>query len=155
MLKAVDAHLSGSQCAPSTRSTAGLSDAWKGIEVPAWLIEQPERITVDSVADTIDPGPRNCMIEIMTPERFVRSGGATRVAEDDTGVVAQAMELSRVTIGTWAAVEVVNGTAEADGSHKQLLSARSCAHCYTARESRGMELWTDPERNAKLLEIRT
>jgi hypothetical protein len=25
------------------------------------------------------------MIEIMTPERFVRSGGATRVSEDDTG----------------------------------------------------------------------
>ncbi len=64
--------------------------------MPAWTIEHPERITRSDLANTFEPVLRNCLIEIMTPERFVKSGGPARVSEDDTGVlVAQALGLSR------------------------------------------------------------
>jgi hypothetical protein len=94
--------------------------AWKGVRVPAWMIEQPEKITPDTVADVIDPVLRNSMIEIMTPERFVRMGGASRVAQDDTGILWRKFWGYRgVTIGSWTGVEVVNGTPEADGSRRR------------------------------------
>src|SRR5262245_46443853 len=91
--------------------------AWKGVEVPAWTIEHPEKITPHAVADVLDSVLRNSMIEIMTPERFVRMGGASRVSHDETGVLWRKLWGFRgVTIGSWTAVEVVNGTPEADGS---------------------------------------
>jgi hypothetical protein len=103
--------------------------------VPVWVIERPERITPDAISDQIDPVLRNCMIEIMTPERFVRSGGATRVSEDDTGVLWRTRWSHRgVTIGAWAAVEVVNGTAESDGSRRRYF-LRVPVRLSTAREA--------------------
>lgn len=93
--------------------------AWKGVQVPAWAIEHPETITPWSIANTFDPMLRNSLIEIMTPERFVREGGASRVSQDETGILWRKLWGHRgVTIGSWTAVEVVNGTPERDGSHK-------------------------------------
>lgn len=93
--------------------------AWKGVEVPAWTIEHPERITAGRIRDTFDPVLRNSMIEIMTPQRFIESGAVARVAEDETGILWRKFWSFRgVTIGSWSAVEVVNGTAESDGSRK-------------------------------------
>lgn len=128
--------------------------AWKGVEVPAWMIEHPERIAADTVADAIDPVLRNCMIEIMTPERFIRSGGATRVSEDDTGILWHTRWTYRgVTIGSWAAVEVVNGTAVGDGSHRRyFLSVPS--RMATSREAVAWTYGVTPERYAEL-DIRT
>lgn len=92
---------------------------WKGQEVPAWVIEHPERITVSTLADTFDPVLRNCMLEIMTPERFVGAGGASCVSRDETGILwRKSWGYRGATIGTWCAVEVVNGTADQNGSHK-------------------------------------
>jgi hypothetical protein len=42
-------------------------------------------------------------------------GGAVRVAEDETGVLWRKRWPPR---DVWAAVEVINATAEADGTHK-------------------------------------
>jgi hypothetical protein len=93
--------------------------AWKGVQVSASMIEHPERITTWGVAAELDPILRNCMIEIMTPERFVKSGGATEVARDETGVLWRRLWGFRgVTIGSWTAVEVENGTPEADGTRR-------------------------------------
>jgi hypothetical protein len=39
------------------------------------------------LANTFDPVLRNCLIEIMTPRRFVERGEPVRVSEDDTGVL--------------------------------------------------------------------
>ena len=89
--------------------------AWKGILVPAWLIEQPERIDVSSIEAASDPQIRRCMIDIMTPKRFVEEGGAYCVAQDDAGILWR----QRWRWEAWAAVEVVNGTPEPDGSHKR------------------------------------
>lgn len=88
--------------------------AWKGISVPDWLIEKRCEITVASVNGMHDPILRRCMIELMTPERFVRNGGAQSIASDRAGTLWQA----RWGLDVWHAVEVVNGTPERDGTNK-------------------------------------
>jgi len=89
--------------------------AWKGILVPPGLIEHPERIDVRTIEAAHDPQIRRCMIEIMTPQRFIEKGGAYRVAADDTGVLWR----QRWRWEAWAAVEVINGTPEPDGGYKR------------------------------------
>jgi hypothetical protein len=89
--------------------------AWKGILLPARLIEQRHNIDVRSIEMVTDPHIRRCMIDIMTPQRFVENGGAYRVAEDDTGILWR----QRWRWEAWAAVEVINGTPEPDGTHKR------------------------------------
>jgi hypothetical protein len=88
---------------------------WKGVRVPATLLERPDRITVRMIDREPDPVLRRCLIEIMTPQRFIESGGATRVSQDDTGVLWRKLWWG---FDAWAAVEVVNGTPELDGSLK-------------------------------------
>jgi hypothetical protein len=128
--------------------------AWSGIQVPGWMIEHPERITLSTVADTIDPVQRNCMIEIMTPERFVRTGGAARVSEDETGILWRRLWGYRgVTIGSWTAVEVENGTADGDGSHRRYF-LRVPSRMRTAREGVAWSYGLSPERYAEL-DVRT
>jgi hypothetical protein len=62
------------------------------------------------------PNPllRRCMIDIMTPQRFVEAGGAYSVAADEDGKLWR----RSWRWDTWAAVEVVNGTPEPDGTYK-------------------------------------
>ena len=109
--------------------------AWKGVRVPAWMIEHPERITTVTIADMFDPVLRNCMIEILTPERFVTMGDVSRVCEDETGILWRKFWSFRgATIGSWSAVEVVNGTAEVDGSRKRYF-LRVPSHMRTPREA--------------------
>jgi hypothetical protein len=101
---------------PALRFASGCNvHAWKGVLVPAALIERPERIDVRMIEAAHDPQIRRCMIEIMTPRRFIEEGGAYRVAVDDTGVLWR----QRWRWEAWAAVEVVNGTPEPDGSFKR------------------------------------
>jgi hypothetical protein len=118
------------------------------------MIEHPEEITLNTVGDVIDPVLRNCMIEIMTPERFVRMGGASPVAEDETGVLWRKLWGYRgVTIGSWTAVEVENGTAEADGSRRRYV-LRVPSRIRTAREAVAWTYGLTPERYAEL-DVRT
>ena len=121
---------------PALRYRDGWSaHVWKGVQVPAWTIEHPERITRSILANTFEPVLRNCMIEIMTPERFIASGAPARVAEDETGVLWRKLWGFRgVTVGSWTAVEVVNGTPEADGSRKHYF-LRVPSRMRTAREA--------------------
>lgn len=88
--------------------------AWKGVIVPRWIIEHPEFIGVRSIAGAVDPQVRRCMIDIFTPARFIAEGGATRVSRDETGVLWR----QRWRWEAWAAVEVVNGSPEPDGTFK-------------------------------------
>jgi hypothetical protein len=89
--------------------------AWKGIIVPGRLIERPDLIDVRAIDGAHDPQIRRCMIDILTPQRFIEQGGAQRVAEDDTGILWR----RRWRWEAWAAVEVINGTPEPDGTHKR------------------------------------
>ncbi len=88
--------------------------AWKGVLVPSWIIERPELVNVRTIGAAQDPQVRRCMIEIMTPERFIREGGAYRIAQDDVGILWR----QRWRWEAWAAVEVINGTPESDGTLK-------------------------------------
>jgi hypothetical protein len=89
--------------------------AWKGISVPRWIIEQPEEITARMVERQNNILIRRCMIDIMTPERYVASGYPRRVATDAAGTLWRREWNS---MQMWAAVEVVNGTPGPDGAHK-------------------------------------
>jgi hypothetical protein len=89
--------------------------AWKGIRVPDWTIEGQARLTTGMINRARDPVLRRCMIDIMTPERFISEGGAWLVGRDDTGVLWR----REWRWDAWAAVEVVNGTPEKDGSHRK------------------------------------
>lgn len=89
--------------------------AWKGVVVPENVIEDRAAIDGHAIARQADPVLRRCMLEIMTPERFIREGEATCVATDETGRLWR----RRWPNGdVWAAVEVLNGTPEPDGSIK-------------------------------------
>jgi hypothetical protein len=112
---------------------------WKGVEVPAWTIEHPERISRSDLANTLDPVLRDCMIDIMTPERFIKNCGPVRVSEDETGILWRKLWGYRgATVGSWTAVEVTNGTPEADGSRKRyFLRVPS-----TVRTARQAVAWT-------------
>jgi hypothetical protein len=108
--------------------------AWKGVLVPSWLIERPEFISVRTISAAHDPQIRRCMIDILTPEKFISQGGAYRVSQDETGILWR----QRWRWEAWAAVEVINGTPEKDGSRR---------HYYlqvppTVRSAREAVAWT-------------
>jgi hypothetical protein len=88
--------------------------AWKGVIVPPWLIERPEDMTLEAIDRESDVHVRRCMIEIMTPEQFVASGGAVRIGEDETGILWRKIWA----FDAWIAVEVINGTPGPDGMRK-------------------------------------
>jgi hypothetical protein len=128
--------------------------AWKGVAVPAWMIEHPEKITPATIGDTFDPVLCNCMIDIVTPERFLEGGGATKVAEDESGILWRKLWSYRgVTVGSWSAVEVMDGTSGADGSRKRYV-LRVPSSIGTAREA---VAWTYGLTEAQYarLELRT
>ncbi len=91
---------------------------WKGIEIPAACIENPDAITVAAIARQSNPVQRRCMIEIMTPARFLALGGARKAAQDETGILWRKTWTSG---DSWAAVEVENGTAELDGTRRHYI----------------------------------
>ena len=95
--------------------------AWKGIVVPDWVIESPSRLTASAIDHPHDVWVRRCMIEIMTPDRFIAEGGADCFTSDEAGRLWRRRWWNRAddSWDSWAAVEVVNGTAESDGSHKR------------------------------------
>jgi hypothetical protein len=88
---------------------------WKGVQVPDWMIEQPNLITPSFIDRHPDFLLRRCMIEIMTPAQYVASGGAVPIARDETGILWRKQWWNN---DAWAAVEVVNGTAEPDGTYR-------------------------------------
>jgi hypothetical protein len=109
---------------------------WKGTRVPRWMIDEKTRITPAAINSEPSPRVRRCMIEILTPEKYVAMGEPARVAEDETGVLWRKWWPG----DSWAAVEVVNGTSELDGTRKRyflqvpgdMRSASSC--CLDVRD---------------------
>ncbi len=138
-------------CGPALRFPDGWSVwAWKGVEVPRWIIEQPEKITPAAIEEEKNVQVRRCMIEIMTPQRYVALGGAVRVAEDATGVLWRKQWLAS---DTWAAVEVVNATPEPDGTRRHFF-LQVPGNIRTAREAVAWTYGLRAEAYAKLV-VRT
>jgi len=105
--------------------------AWKGVEIPRAMIERPGQITLEAIDAASNVQVRRCMIEIMTPQRYVALGGAARASEDETGVLWRKRWPSS---DVWAAVEVINATPEPDGTRKHYF-LQVPAHLTTAREA--------------------
>lgn len=61
--------------------------AWHGVRVQRRVIEQPEALSATEVLGEPDPEVRRVMIERLGKDRFLRDAGATRVAEDETGIL--------------------------------------------------------------------
>jgi hypothetical protein len=120
--------------------------AWRGVEVPGWVIAHKDRITLAAIDAEIDVQIRRCMIEIMTPERYIALGGATRIAEDETGVLWRRNWLAA---DAWAAVEVVNATPEPDGTRRHFF-LQVPANLRTAREAVAWTYGMRPEAYAQL-----
>lgn len=89
---------------------------WKGIRVRQEYIEDPDAISLQTIEGQRDIFVRRCMIEILTPRRFIALGGARKVHQDQTGILWRRRWFDG---DNWAAVEVVNATAEADGSFQR------------------------------------
>jgi hypothetical protein len=120
--------------------------AWKGVEVPRWTIEQPEQITLVSIDGETNVQVRCCMIEIMTPQRYVALGGAVRIAEDETGILWRKSWLAS---DAWAAVEVINATPEPDGTRKHFF-LQVPANMRTARDAVAWTYGLRPDVYAQL-----
>lgn len=71
----------------------------------------PEAITTTQIDAESNQEIKRIMIERMGAERYVRDGGAKEAHRDETGILWKRAE-------EWAAVEVVNGSKEPDGSRK-------------------------------------
>jgi hypothetical protein len=136
---------------PALRFRDGFSVwAWRGVEVPRSMIEQPEKITLAAIDEATNVQVRRCMIEIMTPQRYVAAGGAVCVAEDETGLLWRRTWLHA---DAWAAVEVINATPEADGTRKHFF-LQVPANLQTPREAVAWTYGMRPEVYANLT-IRT
>jgi hypothetical protein len=128
--------------------------AWKGVEVPAWMIVRPELVTSEAIDAQSDAVLRRCMIDIMTPERFVATGRAARVAVDETGTLWRARWTYRgVTLGSWAAVEVLDGTPAGNGERKRYVLPVP-SHVNSPREAVAWTYGLTAEQYARL-DLRT
>jgi hypothetical protein len=121
--------------------------AWKGVEIPRWLVEEPEKITLAAIDAETNVQVRRCMIEIMTPARYVALGGAAKVAEDETGVLWRKTWLA---YDAWAAVEVINATPEPDGTRKHFF-LQVPANLRTAQEAVAWTYGMRADTYAKLI----
>jgi hypothetical protein len=99
------------------------------------MVERPETITDRAVDAQMDETLRDTMIDIMTPERFIATGGALRVSSDETGILWRRIWSYRgIRIGTWSAVEIDDRCRAFDGQPKRHF-IRVPSHFATARQA--------------------
>jgi hypothetical protein len=91
---------------------------WHGIEVPQWIIERSEQITATEIRNEPNLEIRRCMVELFGIGRLMNELGCELLAQDGFG------KLWRCRLDEpYMAVEVENGTAEADGSPRHYFLA--------------------------------
>lgn len=56
--------------------------AWHGVRVPGWVIEHPENITIEDVANETNEEARRVLIERMTPARYLAESKAKIIDMD-------------------------------------------------------------------------
>ncbi len=133
---------------PALRFADGWSVfAWKGVDVPSWMIEHPDKISLAAIDTETNVQLRRCMIEIMTPQRYVALGGAKKIAADETGVLWRRIWFN---YDIWSAVEVINATPEPDGTHKHFF-LQVPANIQTAREAVAWTYGMRPEDYARVV----
>lgn len=98
--------------------------ARQGLILPAWLSASPHRVTVRHVESETNVEMRRVLLEAMGAEQYLRKSRAKKLHQDETGILWQ-RTLSpreqewRPLLQPITFVEVVNGTAETDGTFKR------------------------------------
>jgi hypothetical protein len=92
--------------------------AWHGVRVPRQVIERPDTITVEQIRDTRNLEVRRVLMERYQLDRYLRDADATLVQADEYGKLwrCELPDDEPLTI-----VEVVNATAEPDGTYATYL----------------------------------
>jgi hypothetical protein len=99
------------------------SDGWclwmvHGVRVTEQIVMRPETLTVEQIMGEENAEVRRVMIERFGIERFMQEAEATVVSEDDFG---RLLEIQVPNDEPLVMVEVVNSTAEPDGSFKNYM----------------------------------
>jgi hypothetical protein len=86
-----------------------------GVRVPRQVVEAPETLSVEQIAGEANVEVRRVMLERFGAERFMRESGGRLVQQDEWGKLWRADIAGDEPL---VMVEVVNSTAEPDGSFK-------------------------------------
>jgi len=100
---------------PAIESDAENLYFWHGVLVPAFVITQPDRITLDHIKREENAEVRRVMMTRFGEDRYIREIGAVPIHADDYG------DLYRVDVPNdepLVMVRVINNTPETDGSQK-------------------------------------
>lgn len=105
------------------------------MRVPPCAIEHPERVPHEEIDPVLDPAIRSALIDIMTPERFVASGGAIRISSGETGTLWRRIWTHRgVALDSWSTVEVIDRMPMPNDSRKRSILCVP-SHVKTAPEA--------------------
>lgn len=93
-------------------------DGWKlyhvhGVQVPGWIIECADRISIKSIDDETNAEVRRVMIEKYGQAKYLLNSGAKKVSQDDFGILYRRDLQDDEPI---VMVRVLNNTPEPDGS---------------------------------------
>ncbi len=122
--------------------------AWHGIRVPRQAIERPEELRAREVLAEPDAEVRRVLIERLGTDRFLRDAGATRVAEDDTGIL---WRLDLPDDEPLVCVEVTNATPGPGGALRRHV-LRVPPDVRTPREAVAWTFGVDADEYRPLLE---
>ena len=87
-----------------------------GVRIPAWIVEDPKRITVKSIAEQTNAEVRRIMIDKYGTSKYLLASGAKLVHKTARGRLFRTSDKQDELI---AMVEVTNSTPESDGSNKK------------------------------------
>lgn len=90
--------------------------AWHGMPIPDTVVDVLPHLTAERITAETNAELRRVMLEHFGYERYAREFGATRVHEDDTGVL---WRINMDRDEDLVMVEVVNSTAEPDGTFRK------------------------------------
>ena len=86
-----------------------------GVRVPAWVVEQKEKITPKAIEEEQNAETRRVMVELYGEDRYIVDSGLKPIAKDDFGQLFR-KDFSGDTPLVY--VKVKNSTAEPDGHFK-------------------------------------
>jgi hypothetical protein len=122
--------------------------AWRGMPIPAEVAHELPRLTVTRIQEESNAEVRRVMLEHFGFDRYLQDSGATRVHQDETGV------LWRVELPgdePLVMVEVVNSTPEPDGTRRTYF-LRVPPRTRTARAGVAWTFGLEPDDYAPLVQ---
>jgi len=91
--------------------------ALHGVAVEPWIVETPERISIDAIGAESNLEVRRVLIEFFGPARYLDALGAVEIARDRFGTLYRAIETGARE--PFVMVKVTNATAEPDGTFRE------------------------------------